>query len=197
MLPRSAAISRANPAAAQASLFMLAIGRPIGTRPRFLHVADSMAVYPLLAPGPCTDSCDEPTKLAKLDFFVRYPEFFRRAAEAIGAPSNSIVVAGDSSMVRYRYGPWDDRYYHLLSYLESTGLITIQRIGRLYRVALTEDGDNIAAKIGEDSSYATIVRHMQDVKKVMGAKGGTTLKKLIYRLFESEVVAKPMGEVIK
>ena len=56
MLPRSAAISRANPAAAQASLFMLAIGRPIGTRPRFLHVADSMAVYPLLAPGPCTDS---------------------------------------------------------------------------------------------------------------------------------------------
>ena len=40
----------------QASLFMLAIGRPIGTRHRFLHVADSMAVYPLLAPGPCTDS---------------------------------------------------------------------------------------------------------------------------------------------
>ena len=136
------------------------------------------------------------TKLAKLDFFVRYPDFFRRAAEAIGAPSSSVTVASDSSMVRYRYGPWDDRYYHLLSYLESTGLITIERVGRSYRVALTADGDKVATMISDDSSYATVVQHMMDVKKVMGAKGGTTLKNLIYRLFESEVVARPLGEVI-
>ena len=123
------------------------------------------------------------TKLAKLDFFVRYPDFFRRAAEAIGAPSSSVTVASDSSMVRYRYGPWDDRYYHLLSYLESTGLITIERVGRSYRVALTTDGDKVATTISDDSSYVTVVQHMKDVKRVMGAKGGTTLKNLIYRVW--------------
>ena len=83
-----------------------------------------------------------------------------------------------------------------LSYLESTGLITIERVGRSYRVALTADGDKVATMISDDSSYATVVQHMKDVKTVMGAKGGTTLKNLIYGLFESEVVARPLGEVI-
>lgn len=137
------------------------------------------------------------TKLAKLDFFVRYPGFFSKAAEAIGAKLTSATASGDSSMVRYRYGPWDERYYHLLSYLESADLIDIDRLGTSYRVTLTPEGDAIATTISDHSSYASLVQHMKDVKSVMGSKGGTTLKNLIYELFESEVAAKSLGEVIE
>ena len=55
----------------------------------------------------------------------------------------------------------------------------------------------MATTISDDSSYASLVQHMKDVKKAMGSKGGTTLKNLIYKLFQSEVGAKSFGEVIK
>lgn len=137
------------------------------------------------------------TKLAKLDFFVRYPEFFAKAAQAMGQQSSTATASNDSSMVRYRYGPWDDRYYHLLSYLESRGLINIERVRNSYRVTLTENGDIIATMMSQDSSYESLIVHMKDVKTAMGSKGGTTLKNLIYELFQSEVGEKSLGEVIE
>ena len=137
------------------------------------------------------------TKMAKLDFFVRYPPFFIKAAQSLGAQLEAPAASSDSSMVRYRYGPWDDRYYHLLSYLESAELITIRRVGRSYRVTLTPSGETIANSLTEDTSYRSLVQHMRNVKKVMGSKGGSTLKNLIYDLFESEVGEKPLGETIR
>ena len=138
------------------------------------------------------------TKVAKLDFFVRYPAFFRKAAlaldETVETPAGSST---DSLMVRYKYGPWDNRYYHLLSYLESTGLVSIERVSRLYRISLTPKGEALAETIGEHSSYGALIQHMKNVKRTMGAKGGTTLKNLIYRHFESEVGQRPLGEVIE
>src|SRR6188768_3489489 len=56
------------------------------------------------------------TKLAKLDFFVRYPKFFERAVGGRAA-----MASTESSMVRFHYGPWDRRYYHVLSFLEGGG----------------------------------------------------------------------------
>ncbi|MDE2703976.1 MAG: hypothetical protein OXI35_02840 [Gemmatimonadota bacterium] len=136
------------------------------------------------------------TKLAKLDFFVRYPDFFGKAAQTIGAQSLEVSVVSESSMVRYRYGPWDDRYYHLLSYLESTNLINVVRMGNSYRITLTQNGNEVATTISKDSSHATLIQHMKNVKKVMGSKGGTTLKNLIYELFDTEIAARSLGEVI-
>lgn len=138
------------------------------------------------------------TKVAKLDFFVRYPEFFRKAALALGeSVETPTSTSTDSSMVRYKYGPWDNRYYHVLSYLESTDLVNIERVGRQYRITLTPTGEALAVELDEDASYAALVLHMKDVKKTMGNKGGTTLKKLIYEQFESEVGARSFGEVIE
>ena len=138
------------------------------------------------------------TKVAKLDFFVRYPAFFRKAAlaqgETVETPTGSST---DSSIVRYKYGPWDNRYYHVLAYLESTGLVSIERVGRLYRITLTPKGAALAETIGEDPSYGALIQHMKDVKRTMGSKAGTTLKQLIYRHFESEVGQRPLGEVIE
>ena len=144
-----------------------------------------------------SERIDGLTKLAKLDFFVRYPEFFSKAARALGSQVEPVTKSSDSSMVRYKYGPWDNRYYHLLSYLESTGLVRIERTGRLYRLSLTSTGSELATRIGEDSSYVSLIKHMRDVKKTMGSKGGTTLKNLIYEIFESEVSDRSLGEVIE
>jgi hypothetical protein len=38
---------------------------------------------------------------------------------------------------------------------------------------------------------------MKAVKKEFGSKSGSTLKKLIYQLFDEEVGKKPLGEVIR
>src|SRR5688572_12691214 len=59
------------------------------------------------------------TKLAKLDFFLRYPAYFSRALLARGGtrPTRAVLDAArqaadegdtiENRMVRYRYGPWD------------------------------------------------------------------------------------------
>ena len=137
------------------------------------------------------------TKLAKLDFFVRYPEFFGRAVRGLGSDVESTPSGSDSAMIRYRYGPWDDRYYHLLSYLESVGLISIESAGKLYRIALSSDGIRIATQVGENACYFELVQHMKEVKARMGKRGGTTLKNMIYEMFDREVGSRPIGEVIE
>ena len=59
------------------------------------------------------------TKMAKLDFFVRYPDFFEAARVASGSVNATNTPnqaesddAVESAMVRHHYGPWDKRYYH-------------------------------------------------------------------------------------
>ena len=57
------------------------------------------------------------TKMAKLDFFARYPDFFEAARSAI-APKNREAVSDDGpmdervelAMIRHHYGPWEKRY---------------------------------------------------------------------------------------
>lgn len=143
------------------------------------------------------------TKMAKLDFFARYPEFFDTARTAI-APSITGSATTDergeaiveSVMVRHHYGPWDKRYYHVLSYLESRGLITVVKSGKSYKIALTEVGRQSARALEARSSFGPLVTRMREIKGVFGGKSGTFLKGLIYRLFEIEVGKRPLGEVI-
>ena len=70
------------------------------------------------------DRIDGLTKMAKLDFFVRYPDFFAAAKED-QTPNPQVSGAVESAMIRHHYGPWDKRYYHILAYLESKQLIQI------------------------------------------------------------------------
>ncbi len=143
------------------------------------------------------------TKMAKLDFFVRYPDFFEAARSAI-AP-NDVAPAPDASindervesaMVRHHYGPWDKRYYHVLSHLEAKGLIEVTKDGKSYRIALTPLGSERANALGERASFVPLIDRMREVKKAFGSKKGTFLKDLIYRLFDAEVGKRPMGERI-
>lgn len=137
------------------------------------------------------------TKLAKLDFFVRYPAFFARACAALNAPVSGLPESSESAMVRHHYGPWDHRYYHVLAYLESRGLVTVTKEGaKSFRFQLTPNGAVAAKELAKQPSFAEIGELMKRVRDVLGKKPGSALKELIYQLFVPEVAERKLGEVI-
>lgn len=136
------------------------------------------------------------TKMAKLDFLVRYPEFFEKLAHYLGQSVSTPLHDVESSMVRFHYGPWDDRYYHILDYLESRELLHVEKDGNTYKFAITPSGAVVASTLSGDQAYADLVQHMRVVKQVAGKYQGTKLKDLIYEVFGKEVVDRKMGEAI-
>jgi hypothetical protein len=138
------------------------------------------------------------TKLAKLDFFVRYPEFFQRAAKHLEQEAEQPVVAAvESMMIRLHYGPWDARYYQIIAYLESRELITVERQGKAFVFSLTKNGAMIASRLDDEQSYRGLSDHMGKVKELLGNKSGDVLKKLVYELFDEEIAKLPLGQVIQ
>jgi hypothetical protein len=136
------------------------------------------------------------TKMAKLDFFVRYPQFFDKICNNLGKVTNSSNLTIESSMVRFHYGPWDKRYYHILSYLEAKALLHVRKVGNQFQFELTPLGKDAARKLAEDKAFQNLVEHMVRVKSELGSKAGSTLKKLIYDVFDQEVAQRSLGEVI-
>lgn len=136
------------------------------------------------------------TKFAKLDFFVRYPSFFFRLEDG-DAEGPSTISGADSPMIRYHYGPWDPRYYQVLAYLEGTGAIIVTPTSKGYTLALTTAGRALAKALRRKASFAELVKHMRRVKKKFGSRTGSSLKRLIYREFESEVADVDMQAVIR
>lgn len=143
------------------------------------------------------DRIDGLTKLAKLDFFVRYPQFFNRACIASGEEAQSALDSIESSMIRHHYGPWDHRYYEVLAYLRSRGLIQITKEGNTYKFKLTPVGKQRMKQLAKEPTYEQLCEQMRRVKVAFGNKAGSTLKNLIYRIFQQEVAQKTLGEVIE
>ena len=138
------------------------------------------------------------TKLAKLDFFVRYPEFFQRAARHLEKQTvRPAVDTVESSMVRHHYGPWDARYYQILAFLEGRELIAVERNDKTFIFSLTETGFGLAKRLTGEPAYQDLCTHMKAVKKLLGTKSGDVLKNLVYELFDEEVAKLPLGQVIQ
>ena len=137
------------------------------------------------------------TKLAKLDFFVRYPAFFARACEALKTPVSGLPESSESAMVRHHYGPWDHRYYHVLAYLEGRGLVAVTKEGaKTHRFQHTPCGTAASKELAQEPSFRVIGELMKRVRAVLGKKPGSALKDLIYQLFVPEVAERKLGEVI-
>ena len=144
------------------------------------------------------------TKLAKLDFFARYPDFFAEARGALklSAPFDELPDRQDpspveSAMVRHHYGPWDKRYYHVLAHLEAKQLISIQKAKSAYKIQLTALGIERADGLAKCESFIGLVDRMRSIKSVFGGKSGSFLKKHIYAVFDQEVGRKSLGEEIR
>lgn len=137
------------------------------------------------------------TKMAKLDFFVRYPSFFKRIVDYLGADDEVVEGEGESAMVRHHYGPWDKRYYQVLAFLEARDLITVEKKGKAYIFELTGMGLSKAKVLAKTGPFLGMVDQMKLVKKVLGGKSGSQLKNLVYEVFDEEVSKRKLGEIIK
>jgi len=138
------------------------------------------------------------TKLAKLDFFVRYPNFFQRAADHLKQEAEALASrVVESAMVRHHYGPWDARYYQILAYLESRAVLTVERRDKTFVFTLTDGGVAVARRLAGEDSFQDLCGQMRAVKKLFDKKSGDWLKKLVYQLFEEEVAQLPLGQVIR
>ncbi|WP_435011435.1 hypothetical protein P12x_002746 [Tundrisphaera lichenicola] len=145
-----------------------------------------------------TNKIDGLTKLAKLDFFIRYPDFYRRAKIHLHKEvERARLAAMESPMVRHHYGPWDPRYYQILAYLESRVLITVGKVNRAFVFLLTEAGQGIAQRLAEDDSYFELCDRMTDVRETFKGKSGDWLKRLVYQIFDEEIANLPLGRMIE
>jgi DNA-binding PadR family transcriptional regulator len=142
------------------------------------------------------DQIEGLTKLAKLDFFVRYPTFFNQISAHLGSAISAQIKTRESGMVRFHYGPWDKRYYQVLAYLEGRNLVTVSKDGSTFVFGLTEKGVELADRLRGTAHFDELVAQMKVVKKLLGSKSGSAIKALIYKVFEKEVSDKAMGETI-
>lgn len=129
------------------------------------------------------------TKLAKLDFLLRYPTYLERALakRPNGKPEAAEVKEHErqsieSSMVRFKFGPWDHRYRRFLNLLVAKGLATVTTEGRTIRIGLTDRGLEAAAAIGSDDANKDTTKRAQLLKRHFDLSG-TNLMRFIYETF--------------
>jgi hypothetical protein len=138
------------------------------------------------------------TKLAKLDFLVRYPGFAARVLpdvdQAVEVPRDP--RASESPMVRYRYGPWDHRYYEILGALAGRGLITYRKGNKgTLAFATTQAGRNLSDTLTRTAEWRDIAATCAAVVHASRGLSGNALKELIYARLP-EVVNLPKNAII-
>jgi hypothetical protein len=129
------------------------------------------------------------TKLAKLDFLLRYPNCLERALSAKDKPIASARIQDferttiESKMVRFRYGPWDHRYRRWISLLVAKGLLHAGVDGRTVKLWLTEQGHAVAKSLQESAELCDLAGRARLVAKTFGTMTGTALKDFVYATF--------------
>jgi hypothetical protein len=141
------------------------------------------------------------TKLAKVDFLLRYPSFLERLLRArhLQWPEGAEVtpeemIAVESRMTRYKYGPWDDRYYPILGSLIGLGLVQVGSPGKTLQVQLTQDGERLARELSETPEWRTVDERAWLLAEHFDLTGNR-LKNLIYDELP-EAVERPHRVVI-
>lgn len=151
----------------------------------------------LLAFSPRGGTLDGLTKLAKLDFLLRYPVFLERLMDARDlswpaglAPDQPERWAVESHMIRYKYGPWDDRYYVLLGGLVGKGLAEMISTKRTFSLRLTPEGRALAESIGSTAQWQILAARSAFLKRHFDWTGNK-LKDMIYKELP-DVVQRPL-----
>lgn len=142
------------------------------------------------------------TRLAKLDFFLRYPKYLERAGQVLGQSLSlddlGLADTGESAtiesrMIRYRFGPWDEVYYPTLAYLIGKGLVRVDASTRTESFTLTNAGMAVADDLVADSSFSDLRGRADTIYRLFHKYTGTKLKEFIYVHFP-EVVEQEMKE---
>jgi hypothetical protein len=142
------------------------------------------------------------TKLAKLDFLLRYPTCLERVLRELDKdPADARVQPRERSsieakMVRFRYGPWDARYRRWLGLLTARGLVTLGLQGNTIQIGLTDSGRDLALRVRSHPSFADLSQRSEVVVKAVGSMTATRLKDFVYEAIP-EIVDMRWGEEIR
>ena len=124
------------------------------------------------------------TKLAKLDFLLRYPTLAERLLDPPARwpegtePSLSERAAVESRMVRHKYGPWDDKYYPIVGALVGRGLARVDSASPL-TLELTELGESTAAEVARTEEWRQTWERARFLARAFDLTG-SELKLIIY-----------------
>ncbi|MFJ8732223.1 hypothetical protein [Streptomyces bauhiniae] len=146
------------------------------------------------------------TKLAKLDFLLRYPALASTVLDPLDPQDRRLALTPEdltaptdveAPMTRYKYGPWDDRYYAIIGALVGRGLLRYAK-GRRGSVALipTPQGKRLVADLAAAESWAVIKERCDAVAEASANMSGNTLKDLIYERL-ADLMNRPHREVIQ
>jgi hypothetical protein len=146
------------------------------------------------------------TKLAKLDFLVRYPALATRVLDDVDPVDTRLHIGPDDianptevddPMVRYKFGPWDDRYYPVIGALVSRGLVRYATGGR-GSVALrpTPEGQRVAREVAQSDIWAEVADRCEAVAHYSAGLSGSALKKRVYARL-ADLMDRPHREVIR
>lgn len=146
------------------------------------------------------------TKLAKLDFLLRYPALAPIVLEQLSESDPRLNLSQEeikapteveAPMVRYKYGPWDDRYYAIIGALVGRGLLKYAK-GRKGSVALaaTKEGRRLAEDMGKVRDWKALAERSEAIADASSGLTGNTIKDLIYKKLET-LMDRPHRQVIQ
>jgi hypothetical protein len=142
------------------------------------------------------------TKLAKLDFLLRYPTALEKALVELNRDALEVGVHArertsiEAKMIRFRYGPWDGRYRRWLGLLAARGLVILGLQGNTVLIGLSDAGRALASEFRLDPLYADLSRRADIVVKAVGPMPATRLKNFIYEAVP-EIVDMKWGSEIE
>jgi hypothetical protein len=128
------------------------------------------------------------TKLAKLDFLLRYPVYLERALTQTGKqmkkspPLDFERKSVETKMIRFKYGPWDFRYRRFINTLIGMDLVYIRQDGRSYFLGITEKGVLKAKTLETNEAFNDLLERAKTIKTHFNLTG-TNLMRFIYRTF--------------
>jgi hypothetical protein len=165
------------------------VNSPLSTArdPFEYHVARVLILVAAFSTG-AKGRLDGLTKLAKLDFLLRYPSYLEQVLDERGKPlaptlrpSPEERLALESAMIRYKYGPWDSRYYPVIGRLIGQGLVEpVDGAGSVALRVTAAGRDTVEALSG--TGWEAVIGRARALKRGLDLSG-TSLQKLIYRSF--------------
>ncbi len=126
------------------------------------------------------------TKLAKMDFLLRYPTCLERVLLKLGRSPELVEVKPrertsiETKMIRFRYGPWDARYRRWLGLLSARSLVRLAVEGNTIIIGLTDAGRSLSESFRTSDAFQEITRRSDLTVKAVGSYSATRLKDFIY-----------------
>jgi hypothetical protein len=169
-------------------------------QPSDLHVARLLLLLDAFAADSQHPEVEGLTKLAKLDFLLRYPVMLERALEAKNQSTRSVALddherqSVESAMVRYRFGPWDHRYREFLNVLVAKGLAVVAIEGRTVNISATPAGREVASRLAEQPLFQPYVQRARLLKRHFDLTA-TNLMRFIYDTFPEVVSLRSNAQI--